>query len=513
MYLELTDRASAADADEAIGAVVLTGTDGVHLRRGPGRDGGNRDGQQGRGLRSGLPGPARLPRRHLRPAARRGQRRRRRPRASPCWPTATWCSSTPAARLRVPFSELGVPPEAASSFLFPAVMGWQRAAASSHLGLGGAEELVDLGLALRCARARHRPRPDRGVGGAYRRVPVVLHPCHHLAHAAARRDAVPRGQPARAGRLRPAALGGAARAGPLAEFAAKRHPDRAPRHHRRADRPATSRRPRWPSPSRSSASTRSGCPSTRTSPCREDIPPALVEGVRLDDYKRCLDPLVALATAATVTDADRPWHRHPAGRPARPDRPGQAGRHPRPPVAVAGSRWVSGIGWNRAEAEDHGVDFARRWPSCASTSLPWRRSGRATRPSSTASSSTSARRWSWPKPVQQPRVRTLIGGAPATRARRGGRLRRRVAPHRRQRPGRGAYPACARWPKRPGRDPAALSVVPFGTIADGASSSTTPALGVSEVVLRIRAGTLRRGPGSARPVGPLVPFAATLESP
>ena len=36
-------------------------------------------------------------------------------------------------------------------------------------------------------------------------------------------------------------------------------------------------------------------------PVREDKPPALVEGVRLDDYKRCLDPLVALSAAAAVT--------------------------------------------------------------------------------------------------------------------------------------------------------------------------------------------------------------------
>lgn len=33
-----------------------------------------------------------------------------------------------AARFRVPFSEMGVPPEAASSLLFPERMGWQRAA-------------------------------------------------------------------------------------------------------------------------------------------------------------------------------------------------------------------------------------------------------------------------------------------------------------------------------------------------------------------------------------------------
>src|SRR5271154_7508339 len=54
------------------------------------------------------------------------------------------------ARLRVPFAELGVPPEAASSLLFPALMGWQQAArvllTSDWVG---APELVELGLALR----------------------------------------------------------------------------------------------------------------------------------------------------------------------------------------------------------------------------------------------------------------------------------------------------------------------------------------------------------------------------
>jgi enoyl-CoA hydratase/carnithine racemase len=54
------------------------------------------------------------------------------------------------ARLRVPFAELGVPPEAASSVLFPAVMGWQQAArillTSDWVS---APELVELGLALK----------------------------------------------------------------------------------------------------------------------------------------------------------------------------------------------------------------------------------------------------------------------------------------------------------------------------------------------------------------------------
>jgi enoyl-CoA hydratase/carnithine racemase len=55
-----------------------------------------------------------------------------------------------SARLRVPFAELGVPPEAASSVLFPARLGWQQAArillTSDWVS---AEELVELGLALR----------------------------------------------------------------------------------------------------------------------------------------------------------------------------------------------------------------------------------------------------------------------------------------------------------------------------------------------------------------------------
>jgi enoyl-CoA hydratase/carnithine racemase len=58
------------------------------------------------------------------------------------------------ARMRVPFAELGVPPEAASSVLFPARMGWQQAArvllTSDWVS---ADEAVDLGIALRVCPA------------------------------------------------------------------------------------------------------------------------------------------------------------------------------------------------------------------------------------------------------------------------------------------------------------------------------------------------------------------------
>jgi enoyl-CoA hydratase/carnithine racemase len=53
------------------------------------------------------------------------------------------------ARLRVPFAELGVPPEAASSYLFPRAMGWQRAAWVLFTGSWmNSQEAVDAGIAL-----------------------------------------------------------------------------------------------------------------------------------------------------------------------------------------------------------------------------------------------------------------------------------------------------------------------------------------------------------------------------
>ena len=59
------------------------------------------------------------------------------------------------ARLRVPFAELGVPPEAGSSYLFPARMGWQQAAmvllCSEWVT---APEAVDIGIALRGSAPR-----------------------------------------------------------------------------------------------------------------------------------------------------------------------------------------------------------------------------------------------------------------------------------------------------------------------------------------------------------------------
>jgi enoyl-CoA hydratase/carnithine racemase len=125
------------------------------------------------------------------------------------------------ARLRVPFAELGVPPEAASSVLFPAVMGWQQAArvllTSDWVS---APELVELGLALRvCAAGTVL---DETVTLAAR---IAAHPRAATRAStslvrAARRDAV-----VEANRREQAAFGtllaGAVGSGALAAFAAR----------------------------------------------------------------------------------------------------------------------------------------------------------------------------------------------------------------------------------------------------------------------------------------------------
>jgi hypothetical protein len=64
-----------------------------------------------------------------------------------------------------------------------------------------------------------------------------------------------------------------------------------------------------------------------------------------------------------------------------------------------------------------------------------------------------------------------------------------------------------------GRDPRDLSVVPFGTIADEGKLEHYAGLGVSEVVLRLRAGAAPDVRAQLDALAPLVPFAATLEQP
>ncbi len=224
MYLELTAALRAADADDAVGAIVLTGKDGAFtsgadlaemaaIATGTKVEGSDRGFQ---GLLECL-GEISVPLL----AAVNGVA------VGLGFTMLAHCDLvfvSRGARLRVPFSELGVPPEAGSSFLFPAVMGWQRAArillTSEWVG---AEELVELGLALQvcdddtvrdetvalAARIAAFPRPST------RAITSLMRAARHDAVQEANR----REQGAFAG-----VLSGAAQSGTLAEFVAKAPP-------------------------------------------------------------------------------------------------------------------------------------------------------------------------------------------------------------------------------------------------------------------------------------------------
>ena len=247
-------------------------------------------------------------------------------------------------------------------------------------------------------------------------------------------------------------------------------------------------------------------------PVEEDTPPALVGGVRLDDYKRCLDPLVALATAASVTS------RIGLGTGillAAQHEPILLAKQVATLDHLSGGRVTLGVGfgWNRTEAEDHGVDWPRRHDvvreHLAAMEAIWSTDQAEYHGEFVDFGPT----WSWPKPVQQPRVRTLIGGGASDAV-----LTAVVGYADGWIPigGSGlgtAIPRLHTLAEEAGRDPAALSVVPFGTIADQGKLEHYAALGITEVVLRVRAGDERSVRAELESLAPLLPFAATLEQP
>jgi enoyl-CoA hydratase/carnithine racemase len=221
MYLEVTEALRTADADEAVGAVVLTGrgtafTSGQDLAEMAAIATGSAVEGAGQGFMGLLDCICDISVPLL--AAVNGVA------VGLGFTVLAHCDLVlvdPAARLRVPFAELGVPLEAASSVLFPAAMGWQRAArillTSDWVT---APELVELGLALEVSAPGQVL--DETVALAAR---IARHP-HAATRAitslmrAARRDAVLEANRREQGAFA-SLLGGAAQSGTLAEFAGK----------------------------------------------------------------------------------------------------------------------------------------------------------------------------------------------------------------------------------------------------------------------------------------------------
>jgi len=222
-------------------------------------------------------------------------------------------------------------------------------------------------------------------------------------------------------------------------------------------------------------------------PVAESDPPALVEGVSLDDYRRSLDPMAALAAAAAVTERIR------LGTGvclvAQHD-PLVLAKQVATVDLLSRGRLVLGVGygWNRTEAADHGVVFGHR-RAVAAEKL------RCMQALWTMEVAEFHGRYvdvgpcySWPKPVQQPRVRTLIGAdaGPRTFAEVA-----ELADGWMPIGGAGiadALPQLRGAMEKAGRDPAVVEVVAFGTVPTEGKLEHYRRRGVTEVVLRIPSG-------------------------
>jgi probable F420-dependent oxidoreductase len=206
-----------------------------------------------------------------------------------------------------------------------------------------------------------------------------------------------------------------------------------------------------------------------------------------DEYKRTLDPLVALAMCAAATE------RLVVGT-------GICLVAQREPIVTAkaiatldhmsGGRFVLGIGfgWNADEIADHGVTMADRRDVAREHVLAMRAlwsddvamfDGKYVKIPPT---------WSWPKPARAGGPPVLIGGAA------GPKMFAHVAEYA---DGwipiggagiRAALPDLHRACEAAGRDPAELQIVPFGTVPDAGKLEYYESIGVTEVVLRVPGG-------------------------
>jgi len=219
-------------------------------------------------------------------------------------------------------------------------------------------------------------------------------------------------------------------------------------------------------------------------PTSRRTPPPTGDAVLAEEYKRTLDPWVALGAAASVTASIRLGT-------------GIALVAQHDPIALAKQiatldrlsqgRVVLGIGygWNEDEMESHGVDPRRRRAHVREVMLAMQALWSNDVASYEGEFVRFAPSWQWPKPVQRPRPPVLIGGAP------GPKLFDAIAEY-----GDGwipiggagvreALPTLRDAMERRGRDPRALHVVPMGIVPTREKLDYYASVGVTEAVLRL----------------------------
>jgi len=223
---------------------------------------------------------------------------------------------------------------------------------------------------------------------------------------------------------------------------------------------------------------------------RETAPPTGDAELR-DEYKRTLDPLVAIAMMAAVTET------LVLGT-------GVFLAAQREPIVTAKAiatldhmsrgRFVLGLGfgWNADEIADHGITMRDRRAVTREHVLAMRALWTDDVASFDGEFVHLPPSWSWPKPVRAGGPPILLGGAP------GPKLFAHIAEYA---DGwipiggagiRAALPDLYRACEDRGRDPATLRIVPFGTVPDAGKLEYYESIGVTEVVLRIPGGNADR---------------------
>ncbi|MGQ0432238.1 MAG: TIGR03619 family F420-dependent LLM class oxidoreductase [Microthrixaceae bacterium] len=242
-------------------------------------------------------------------------------------------------------------------------------------------------------------------------------------------------------------------------------------------------------------------------PVSRRTPPPTGDAVLAEEYRRCLDPLVALAAAATATTRLRLGT-------------GILLAAQRDPIVTAkavatldhlsGGRAALGVGfgWNEDELAHHGVAMRDRRAVAREHVLTMQALWADDEASFSGDHVQLEPTWSWPKPVQRDRdgrtrVPVLHGGAA------GPTLFAHIAEY-----GDGwipiggsglteAVPRLREAVAAAGRDPSTLEIVPFGSLPDAGKLDHFERIGVTECVFRL--------PSAARDVVlPLLDEQATL---
>jgi probable F420-dependent oxidoreductase len=222
-------------------------------------------------------------------------------------------------------------------------------------------------------------------------------------------------------------------------------------------------------------------------PVSRRTPPPTGDPVLAEEYKRTLDPLVALGGAAAVTD------RILLGT-------GICVVAQREPIVTAkaiatldgmcAGRFVFGVGfgWNADEIEHHGITMPERRAVAREHVLAMRALWRDEVAEFHGEYVDFGPSWSWPEPVTAGGPPVLIGGAP------GPKLFAHVAEYA---DGwipvggagiRAALEDLRRACDAVGRDADAMRIVPFGSIPGPGKLDYYAELGIREIVLRVHGG-------------------------